>query len=304
MGLFSFNYAKPGPGVDPDAPEKKGFFRFWEIIFEKFSKLLGANALHAALSIPCLLILYLIAPVSTEWVQNFVAGVAENAGDVDAMAQNLMLTFRTVFAVGIFMLWGSGPSSAMYAYITRCFTRRDPVWVISDGFDKFKENFKQAIVVAIIDVVVIVLGYNAIWFYYSTYKSQGNMIWMFLCSLMVMMSVVYTWMHFYIYQLMVTFKCTLKQLYKNAALFAIAMLPINLFLTILNAVIIIGLFTVLNPMFAILLDLIVLAVFLRFPIEFTASRKINKLLLQNREKTMPEKKYIHEDGRVTEEENQ
>ena len=53
MGLFSFNYAKPGPGVDANEPEKKGFFRFWEVIFEKFSKLIGTNAVsYTHLTLP------------------------------------------------------------------------------------------------------------------------------------------------------------------------------------------------------------------------------------------------------------
>ena len=32
MGLFSFNYAKPGPGVDRDAPKKKGIFLYFELL--------------------------------------------------------------------------------------------------------------------------------------------------------------------------------------------------------------------------------------------------------------------------------
>lgn len=292
MGLFSFNYAKPGPGVDANEPEKKGFFRFWEIIFEKFSKLIGVNALHAALSIPYLIILYIIAPVSEEWLQNFAAAMTENANDMDLIAETLSMGFRAMFALGVFMLWGSGPSSALYAYVTRCFTRRDPVWIMSDGFDKFKENFKQGMVVVIVDIVALVLGINAVWFYYQIYVSTDSMLWMFMCSLMVVVLLVYTWMHYYIYQIMVTFECKIGQLYKNALLFAIAGLPMNLLLTIINVVLIAGLFLVLNPLVVILADLIFLAVLMRFPIEFTASRKIRKVIIDAQEKTMPKKEYI------------
>lgn len=32
MALFSFHFDRPGPGVEPDAPRKKGFARFWEVL--------------------------------------------------------------------------------------------------------------------------------------------------------------------------------------------------------------------------------------------------------------------------------
>ena len=91
---------------------------------------------------------------------------------------------------------------------------------------------------------------------------------------------------------MVTFECKIGQLYKNALLFAIAGLPMNLLLTIINVVLIAGLFLVLNPLVVILADLIFLAVLMRFPIEFTASRKIRKVIIDAQEKTMPKKEYI------------
>lgn len=297
MGLFSFNFSKPGPGVNADEPEKKGFFRFWEIIFEKFTKLLGTNCFHIALSIPYLIILYIIAPVNLEWVQNMAQGMITDASSIDQMSSMLNVSLRMLFSVGVFLLWGSGPSSAMYAYITRCFTRRDPVWIMSDGMDKFRENFKQGILVAIIDFIVLIMGMNAIYFYYSIYQSTANIGWMFLFSLMVMLMVVYTWMHYYIYQIMVTFECTLGQLYKNSILFAIAMLPMNVLITIISVGIIILSFLFLIPVVAALVDLVFLSLFIRFPMEFSAARKINKTIINQRKKEMPKKEYIEEDNK-------
>ena len=37
MGLFTRNFDKPGPGVSPDAPRKKGAARFFEILGRDFS---------------------------------------------------------------------------------------------------------------------------------------------------------------------------------------------------------------------------------------------------------------------------
>lgn len=53
MALFGmFNYAKPGPGVDKDAPKKKRFFYFFELYFRKFWKLVELNLLFCVCCLP------------------------------------------------------------------------------------------------------------------------------------------------------------------------------------------------------------------------------------------------------------
>lgn len=53
MGLFGFmNYNKEGPGVSKNEPQKKGFFRFFEIYFSNFWKLLVQGLNQAILTVP------------------------------------------------------------------------------------------------------------------------------------------------------------------------------------------------------------------------------------------------------------
>ena len=53
MALFGFfNYSKPGPGVDKDAPQKKRFFFFFELYGRKFWKLVQLNLLFCLCCIP------------------------------------------------------------------------------------------------------------------------------------------------------------------------------------------------------------------------------------------------------------
>lgn len=56
MGLFSINYSKAGPGVAKNGPEKKPFFRFWELYFRKFWKLMALNLVYFLLCIPIITI--------------------------------------------------------------------------------------------------------------------------------------------------------------------------------------------------------------------------------------------------------
>ena len=53
MALFGlFNYNKPGPGIDKNAPKKKRFFLFFELYFRKFWKLIELNLLFLVCCIP------------------------------------------------------------------------------------------------------------------------------------------------------------------------------------------------------------------------------------------------------------
>ena len=54
MGLFR-SFQNAGPGIDPNAPKKKPFFRFWELMRRNFGKLLSLNLLYTLLHVPGLL---------------------------------------------------------------------------------------------------------------------------------------------------------------------------------------------------------------------------------------------------------
>ena len=50
MGFF--NYSKPGPGIDKNAPKKKGVALYLELFFRKFWELIRINVLYFIFSIP------------------------------------------------------------------------------------------------------------------------------------------------------------------------------------------------------------------------------------------------------------
>ena len=51
MPLF-FDYSRPGPGVNPDEPRKKGFPRIWEMISRDFKSFWPAGAINLLFSLP------------------------------------------------------------------------------------------------------------------------------------------------------------------------------------------------------------------------------------------------------------
>lgn len=59
MGLFHQNFDKPGPGVSPMHPRKKGAARFFEILGRDFSTIWMAGLLALISSLPFALLLWL-----------------------------------------------------------------------------------------------------------------------------------------------------------------------------------------------------------------------------------------------------
>lgn len=300
MGIFGGGYLKEGKGIDKNAPKKKGFFLFIDILIHKISKLIGANCLYAVTSIIWIAFLYLFGGIvigSTGIVGSIAESISavESGISAEEMQGSIMLLLQLVFAVGIFTLWGSGPSSAAYAYINRCFTRGEHAWVLSDGADKFKQNFKQGMLVVLFDAIILIFAVNAVHFYYTLYLNTSSTLWLALSYIIVLISVVYTMMHPYIYQLMVTFDSSIWAIYKNALIITIAKLPMNVLLLVIGAVVIYGLFTILNPLAATLVMLIAGLCITRYPAEFYAARVIERSILRDMKEKQPEIEYIGED---------
>ena len=209
MGLFS-SYDKPGKGIDPDAPQKRSFFRFFDIYFRKFWHFGKTNLLYTAALIPTFIIIFFIMMVPVTMLADGEAGVE-------------ILFAALIFTNLYIALWGAGPATAGVTYIMRTFAREEHAWLWSDFKDSFKCNFKQAIVVFVTDIMAAVVFYIAI----VVYSNMPGIMGM-LKYVMYLLVFIFTMMHLYIYPMMVTFELSLKDLYKNAVLFAFCKFPVNL----------------------------------------------------------------------------
>lgn len=276
MGLF-FNYNKPGPGVDKDAPKKKGIFRFFEIFGRKIGKLFQLNMLYFLCSLPIFVLLYLyFIPYISGLFSNMPIAKTGISEENLSTYQAMITLFLTVMSV---TLYGSGPASCAAAYIERCFVREQHAWMMSDFFGKYKENFKQGMILSVIDIVATVAGFFSIGFYYRQFTATRNNLWFILMILLLLAEFVYSFMHCYIYQLMVTFEDKLTHHIKNAVLLTFSTFPMLLILILVIAVIAYFLYTTFAPMFALILSFLCLLTFLRFPIEFYTSSVIQKKIL-------------------------
>ena len=193
-GLFGlFNYGKEGPGVAKDGPQKRSFIVFLEILGRKLWKLTLAGLLWALINLPI-----------------FTRGLAD-AG----------LTF-----------------------ITRNFSREKHAFLREDFFESIKKNWRTALPIGIINTLITgVLFFNM--FYYVSglmpalfggdpASAMVLSTWDYVIIGVTLMSyATFTWMKYYIPFLMITFKLSIKQIYKNSFLFATANLPTNLLISVI-----------------------------------------------------------------------
>lgn len=275
MGLF-FNYNKPGPGVDKNAPKKKGIFRYFEIFSRKLGKLIQLNMLYFICSLPMIAIIYLLC---TPFIMNLFLPFSENG----ALSQENIVIFQAMLSLlvtfsGIIIL-GSGPASAAASYIYRNFIREEHVWLISDFFAKFKENFKQGMIISVVDLIMTGAGFVAIGFYYNQFITKGSTLWFALMCLLIIFICLFLFMHCYIYQLMITFENKIIDLYKNAMLLTLSTLPMLLLISVPVFVIIYFIFTTFTPIASLLISFIAAITYLRFPYEFYAASIIKSRIL-------------------------
>ncbi len=276
MGYFN-SYYNPGPGVSKDVKKKKGFFAFFEVLGAKFFKLIKANLLYFVSSLLYFVFaIFLLAPqISNGFGLERILNVIENADTARA-------SMYTILACVILNFFGSGPASAGYAFVTRCFSRREHTWVFYDGWNKFKENFKNASLLLIIDILVIFLVMNASAIY-SQIAGGTQPVFMFIRYFLIVLFLVYTIAHIFVYQIMVTYECKFKELIKTSLIMAIANLPMCVLMMIITGGILfaISLLGILSPIVYAILGLSLT----RFPLEFYATRVIDKNIRMVKKKT-------------------
>lgn len=234
MGIFNSNYSKPGPGISKDAPKKKGLSLFYEIFFRKFWKLIQLNLLYLLTIIPTFAVIFILSGmisnklgINTDTLSTFLsmseADTARISITMDLMIRLFVSLFFTIF-------WGGGPATAGFVYILRSFVWEDSVFMASDFFRHIKSNFRQSVIVWLIDIIV----FTVMCYAYFFYASMPNIMY-FLKYIILVLAFFYTMLHLYLYHLLVTYKLTIGRLYKNSALFALSALPWSVLTTAITA---------------------------------------------------------------------
>lgn len=316
MGLFSRSFDKAGPGIDPDAPKKRSFFQFFDIFFRKFTRLIQVNLIYALTMLPTLVLVFFLAGIVSnnllsgsgvqESIQNIATQMAESGeGDVQlyiaGISVILDLTLRLIIAFLFAVLWGMGPVTAGITYVVRNFAREEHAWVWADFKDAAKSNLKQGLAVFGLDILAFLVFCVALFFYGQAGGILGGLQYVVLVMILL-----YSMMHFYIYPLMVTFVLNLKDLYRNALLFTLAKLPSNLLILacllglhlglVYLAVIYGGGFALMALFGILVLEAVVLLSFSAFLVNFHVYPKLKRYMLEHTEEQVKPSIHRQENG--------
>lgn len=219
MGFLGFgDYSKPGKGVRKDAPKKKRFFQFWELYARKFVNLIKLNLLFLLGCLPVFFSLFFL-------------------DHVDRGVIWLLPCIPLSITVG--------PSMAAMTKICKCYTEEKPVFLWSDFWKAFRDNFKQAWFVGVLDTTLVILLSYAFLFYYS--QSSGSWGYLIPLALVSMASLIAIFANFYVYLMMVSVDLNLFHLLKNSVFLAFLGVKTN-FITLVFTAGILALCLVLIPL--------------------------------------------------------
>jgi uncharacterized membrane protein YesL len=233
-GLFGFfDFTKEGPGVPENHPPKARILVFFEVLSRKFWNIVKINFLFFLLNLPAIILTLFLSAHVVQLVipQEELTGFI-NADGVLLGAFPVLLCLVCIPAITV------GPAQAGMTYILRNYSREEHAFLFSDFFETAKKNMKQSLIVSTINTVISLILVHDICLY-SRMSAQSSL--MSLATVLLAFALIlFFMMNMYIYPMMVTFKLTVRQIYKNALLFSLIRFFPNLaVLTVCFAIVII-----------------------------------------------------------------
>ncbi len=211
---MAYNYRPRGLARPPR--EKKGIFKFFEIYGRRFWTLIELNFIYFVIFIPILVGWYLVGKFGS----------------------------YTPLLLGLITAVLFGPATTAITKICRNYSQERNAFVIADFFDTFKKNFKQGLIMGIIDVVFTAGFVVALPSYMTWAEKESFMYVPFVLTISFM--IVFFMMHFYIYLMIASTNLSLIKILRNSFFLVPLGLKYSLF-TLLNWLWVAGLVVLLYP---------------------------------------------------------
>lgn len=173
-----------------------------------------------------------------------------------------LVTANLLYVLFSLPLVTCGLADAGITFITRNYAREKFAFVWEDYRDTIKKNWKQALPIGIINLVITFILVFDISFFYGSGEGVSGII---MLALILFVAVVFAFMRYYIPLLQITFKLSIKQIYKDSLLLAAVGMKRNIIITLVLAVWYVLAYLLLQVNLAIGLVIIVLAYLFVFP---------------------------------------
>ncbi|MEW9122074.1 MAG: DUF624 domain-containing protein [Thermotaleaceae bacterium] len=185
---------------------------FFEIFFRKFWHLVKLNMLFLIFNLPAVVIMPFISQVFLHLLIKRGAHIANSSYELASyFVAGAILVCIPIVTIG--------PAQAGFTYVLRNFAREEHAFIWEDFMEQAFGNARQSIYICLIDLAVIMLFGVNINFYFTV--DWNNILSTAISFLVIMAFLLYLMMHMYIYPMLITFRLSIKQIYKNAMIFSI-----------------------------------------------------------------------------------
>lgn len=275
MGLFGGGYAKPGKGISKEEAARRNYF---DILGRHFWDLVKLNLLFVVCNI-----IFIAAAIflALPYFMNF-----EEVIDTIVWEKNVILP-PLPFVPFMFM----GPFIAGLTYVLRNWSRQEHAFLVSDFFEHSRKNWKQGLLMSVISTVTTYLYFTAVIFY-----AKSGFYTSFVLAISAVVGFMLLAMSFYTYPMMVTFDMKLRDIIKNAWIFAMAKLPQNLFFLIIIAAVHLVLLYYL-PMVWILLMFLILIAWTGYTMNYYAWHVMDKHMMSQLKTDVEKEAPVFEDDK-------
>jgi uncharacterized membrane protein YesL len=214
--IFGLGRAAPSRDFRPeDLPETRVRL-FFDTLKVRWSAMVGVNLLY--------IVFWLPAIVWTGVNLLALGQLPASAGSPEAVAEQA----ESLIFTCLLILWPlvalTGPATAGASFVLRNWARGEHSFVVSDFFEQFRKNWKQALGVSTITGALPALVYLLFRFYAALVRDVGALfvipqaiVLIAAAAWLLMLEVVYT--------LMITYRLTFRQLLRNALMLSLARLP-------------------------------------------------------------------------------
>lgn len=217
-----------------DEEKKMGFVSFFKLLKNKFGTITISSIVFTLCNFPIILFLlgisgnfdtFVSTPASPLYAQVYGLQMAGANGPFIAALQSMfgnnasIQVYSTASNIlrycGLLFLLTLGISTIGICYNMREIIKREPVSPFADFFRVIKRNWKQGIVLTLIDAALIFFLYYDIIVYYANMRT-GSFLMQMAFYLIVIVAILYFQFRYYMYTIMITFDMKFRTIFKNS----------------------------------------------------------------------------------------
>lgn len=195
---------------------------FGEVLKVRWSALFGVNLLYMIAWIPAIV----WTVINALALLNLPEG-----GTVDQMV-SLVFTWLMIMIPCIAI---TGPFNAGVSYVLRNWARDEHSFVLSDFKDAVKGNWKQALVMSVIDGVMPFILFTG-WRFYGS-MMQNSMIYVVPAGLLMLVGIIWALASMLAYPMLITYDLKTMDVIRNSVLLSVAKLPFAVLIKLLTFVV-------------------------------------------------------------------